>query len=317
MAINIGSAASQIATPWLLAGCAFGAAKLCEHTSVAWAFGVPGILMALALIIYIAGRDQYVKVPSAGRDPNSFASVLRTRMFEGVESARKKHGDEALTGMRTVLRIALVFAPTIVFWSLYFQYGSSWFNQAEAMNRDIGGWHMESAQMEALNAILILVMVPVFAYLIYPALERAGIRATLLRRMVAGMFIAAPAFLSAAMIQSWIEQGQHPHIAWQVIQYVIISIAETLVSVTALEFAYTQAPRSMKGSIMSFYTLSIGGGSFVTSWVTRHVDFATRTNYFIFWAAFMAGGAILSAIIAAAYKPVAFVAANQEGTATG
>jgi POT family proton-dependent oligopeptide transporter len=312
VAINIGSAASQIATPWLLAGCAFGAIRLCEHSSVAWAFGVPGILMMLALIIYIAGRDQYLKVPPTGPDPNSFISVLRTRIFQGVEAARQRHGEEPLTGMRSVLRIALVFAPTIVFWSLYFQYGSSWFNQAEAMNRDVAGWHMESAQMEALNAILILIMVPAFAYGVYPALERAGIRPTLLRRMVAGMFITVPSFLSAAMIQSWIEQGQHPHIAWQVIQYVIIAIGETLVSVTALEFAYTQAPRSMKGSIMSLYTLSIGGGSFVTSWVTKHVEFATRTNYFLFWAAFMTGGAILLAIIAAAYKPVAFVAANDQ-----
>jgi POT family proton-dependent oligopeptide transporter len=217
--------------------------------------------------------------------------------------------------MRSVFRIALVFAPTIVFWALYWQYGSTWFNQAEQMNRDVFGWHMESAQMEALNAILILIMVPAFAYAVYPALERAGVRPTLLRRMIAGMFITIPAFLSAAMIQRWIEQGEHPHIAWQVIQYVIIAIAETLVSVTALEFAYTQAPRRMKGTIMSMYTLSIGGGSFVTSLVTRHVEFSSRTQYFLFWAAFMTAGAVLFAIIARLYKPVAFVAANQQKAA--
>jgi POT family proton-dependent oligopeptide transporter len=309
VAINVGSAVSQTVTPWLLAGCAFGAVKLCERSAVAWAFGVPGILMALALVIY-PGRDKYVKVPAAGRDPN-YSTPSCTRVSSKADAAGKKHGELA---RRHAIgpRIALVFAPTVVFWSLYFQYGSSWFNQAEAMNRDVLGWHMESAQMEALNAILILIMVPVFAYAVYPALERAGIRPTLLRRMVAGMFITVPAFLSAAMIQNWIEHGQHPHVAWQAIQYVIIAVGETLVSVTALEFAYTQAPRSMKGSIMSLYTLSIGGGSFVTSQVTKHVDFASRTNYFLFWAAFMLFGAILFAIIAAAYKPVAFVAANSK-----
>ena len=315
VAINIGSATSQIITPWLLAGCAFGALKLCERTSVAWAFGVPGILMFLALLIFIAGRKLYVRVPPAGRDPNSFGAVVRTRLSQGEEAARKKHGDEAVTGMRSVFRIALVFAPTVTFWALYFQYGSSWFNQAEAMNRDVFGWHMESAQMEALNAILILIMVPLFAYAIYPALEQAGFKTTLLRRMTAGMFVAVPAFLSAAMIQRWIEQGEHPHIGWQVIQYVIISIAETLVSVTSLEFAYSQAPKRMKGVIMSMYTISIGLGSKLTSLVTRNVEFASRTNYFLFWAAFMTAGAILFAVIAAAYKPVAFVAAQEEKTA--
>ena len=312
VAINIGSATSQIATPWLLAGCAFGAIKLCERSAVAWAFGVPGVLMALALVIYLAGKRLYVKVPPAGRDPNSFVAVLRTRFREGEDAARRKHGEEAVTGTRSVFRIAMVFAPTITFWALYFQYGSSWFNQAEQMNRDVFGWHMESAQMEALNAILILIMVPLFAYAVYPALERAGLRPTMLRRMTTGMFIAVPAFLSAAMIQRWIDGGDHPHIAWQSIQYVIIAVAETLVSVTGLEFAYTQAPRRMKGAIMSMYTLSIGGGSFVTSLVTRNVEFASRANYFLFWAAFMTAGAILFAVIAALYKPVAFVAANQE-----
>jgi len=219
-------------------------------------------------------------------------------------------------GMRSVFRIAMVFAPTITFWALYFQYGSSWFNQAEQMDRNIFGWHMESAQMEALNAILILILVPLFAYAVYPALAHLGLRPTLLRRMTAGMFIAVPAFLSAAMIQRWIESGQKPHIAWQVIQYVIIAVAETLVSVTALEFAYSQAPKRMKGVIMSMYTISIGLGSFATSLVTRNVDFASRTNYFLFWAAFMAAGAVLFAIIAALYKPVAFVAANQQPAAT-
>ncbi|HYS09296.1 MAG TPA: MFS transporter [Myxococcales bacterium] len=312
VAINVGSATSQIATPWLLAGCAFGAVKLCEHSAVAWAFGVPGILMALALIIYLAGSRLYLKVPPAGRNPNSFLRVFWARLRYGDEAARQRHGDQEVTGMRSVFRIALVFAPTVIFWSLYFQYGSSWFNQAEQMNRDVFGWHMESAQMEALNAILILIMVPLFAYVVYPLLERARLRPTLLRRMTAGMFIAPPAFLSAAMIQSWIEAGQKPHIAWQSIQYVIIAIAETLVSVTSLEFAYTQAPKRMKGVIMSLYTLSIGAGSKVTALVTRNVDFASRTNYFLFWAAFMTAGAILFAVIAALYKPVPFVAAREE-----
>ena len=315
VAINVGSAASQIATPWLLAGCAFGAMKLCEHSAVAWAFGVPGILMALSLIIYLSGRKTYVKVPPSGRDPNGFGAVLITRLTSGLQAARARHGDGAVEGMRSVFRIAFVFAPILAFWALYFQYGSSWFNQAEAMDRDVFGWHMESAQMESLNALLILIMVPLFAYVVYPALERAGLRLTMLRRMTAGMFIAVPAFLAAAMIQRWIEAGQKPHIAWQVIQYVIIAISETLVSVTALEFAYTQAPKSMKGTIMSLWFLTIGGGSFLTSLVTRNVAFDTRTGYFLFWAGFMAAGAVLFAIIAALYKPVDFVAATQQPAA--
>jgi POT family proton-dependent oligopeptide transporter len=314
-AINVGSATSQIVTPWLLAGCALGALKLCANTATAWGFGVPGLLMAAALAIYLAGRRFYVKVPPAGRDPNAFASVLWTRLARGEGAARSQHGQDALEGMRSVFRIALVFLPIVTFWALYFQYGSSWFNQAEQMDRNVFGWQMESAQMEALNAILILIMVPLFAYVVYPAVERAGLKMTLLRRMAIGMFVAVPAFLSAAMIQRWIEGGAHPHIGWQVIQYLLISIAETMVSVTALEFAYTQAPKSMKGTIMSLWFLTLGSGSFVTSLVRTNVAFASGTNYFLFWAAFMLLGSIAFAIVAALYKPVAFIAASEEKSA--
>jgi POT family proton-dependent oligopeptide transporter len=311
-AINVGSATSQFATPWLLAGCAFGTVKLCASSATAWGFGVPGILMAAALVIYIVGRRSYVKVPPAGRDPNGFLRVFATRLFKGTEEARKRHGEGAVDGMRSVFRIALVFLPIVAFWALYFQYGSSWFNQAEKMDRDIFGWHMESAQMESLNAILILIMVPSFAYVVYPSLERLGLRMTLLRRMVIGMFVAVPAFLAAAMIQSWIDGGAHPHIAWQVIQYVLIAIAETLVSVTALEFAYTQAPKSLKGVIMSLWFLTLGTGNFLTSFVRSNIAFASDTNYFLFWVVVMAAGAIAFAVVAALYKPVSFESANQE-----
>lgn len=307
IAINIGSAFSQVITPWLLAGCG----GLCASSGVAWGFGVPGILMALSLVIFLAGRKTYVRQPPVGRDPNTFGAVLATRMKAGAAAARERHGEEAFEGMRAVFRIALVYLPIVAFWALYFQYGSSWFNQAEAMNRNVFGWEMKSAQMEALNAILILILVPLFSYVVYPALEKMGMKVSMLGRMRAGLFIAVPAFLSAAMIQHWIEGGAHPHIAWQTIQYVIIAISETLVSVTGLEFAYTQAPKSMKGAIMSFYTLAIGLGSFVTGVVTRAVSFASRTNYFLFWAAFMLAGAVLFAIVSALYRPVKTVAVQQ------
>jgi POT family proton-dependent oligopeptide transporter len=179
------------------------------------------------------------------------------------------------------------------------------------MDLDVFGWRMQPAQMEALNAVLILVMVPFFAYVVYPLAERAGLRPTLLRRMVAGMFITVPGFLAAAMIQRWIEAGRTPSVGWQVIQYVIISIAETLVSVTALEFAYTQAPRSMKSTIMSLWFLTFAAGSWLTGVVTRNVHFATRSGYFFFWAMFMLGAAVVFAVIAAFYKPVEFVAASE------
>ena len=40
-----------------------------------------------------------------------------------------------------------------------------------------------------------------------------------------------------------------------------------MVSITALEFAYTQAPKRMKSVIMSLYLLSISAGNLITAGV--------------------------------------------------
>jgi POT family proton-dependent oligopeptide transporter len=301
--INVGSASSQIVTPWLLAGCA----GLCATAAISVAFGTPGVLMALALVFFLVGRRGYVRVPPVGKAGIGFLDLMRAR-FAGAGELRRRYGEEGQASLRSVFKISLIFLPVVSFWALYFQYGSSWFDQAKRMDLDVFGWHMEPAQMEALNAILILVMVPFFAYVVYPAAERLGLRPTLLRRIVAGMFITVPAFLAAAMIQRWIEAGQTPGIGWQVIQYVIISVAETLISVTALEFAYTQAPKSMKSTIMSLWFFTLAAGSWLTGVVTRNVHFDTRSGYFVFWAFFVLGGAVLEAIVALFYKPVPFVA---------
>ena len=47
------------------------------------------------------------------------------------------------------------------------------------------------------------------------------------------------------------------HVLWQIIPFFILTTSEVLVSVTGLEFAYTQAPRAMKSTIMGFWLLCV------------------------------------------------------------
>src|SRR3546814_11135487 len=45
------------------------------------AFGIPGLLMAVATVIFWAGRNKYVHVPPAPSNPHSFLRVVRTALF--------------------------------------------------------------------------------------------------------------------------------------------------------------------------------------------------------------------------------------------
>jgi POT family proton-dependent oligopeptide transporter len=122
---------------------------------------------------------------------------------------------------------------------------------------------IEAAQTHVMNPVLILILVPLFTYVVYPALGRL-FAMTALRKISIGFFLSALAFVVSGIIEQWIVAGERPSIGWQAIAYVIMTGAEVMVSVTCLEYSYTQAPRTMKSLIMALNLLSVALGNALT-----------------------------------------------------
>lgn len=131
---------------------------------------------------------------------------------------------------------------------------------------ELKGQEVLSSQLQAINPILILIYIPIFSYVIYPLLGRC-FRLTSLRKVAIGLFLTAAAFGISGYAQLLIDRGQTPHVQWQVWAYVVLTAAEVMVSITCLEFSYTQAPNRMKSLIMALYLLSVSGGNALTSLV--------------------------------------------------
>jgi POT family proton-dependent oligopeptide transporter len=275
------------------------------------AFGIPGVLMALATFVFWAGRRKYVHVPPAPPNPHSFLRVARTALvtaapgrgrpglviatvggllamlsfgwigsigfvaafclalvfvlaFGGagawmqLDRARGIHPDEAVEGVRAVLRILIVFALVTPFWSLFDQKASTWVLQADQMTKP--QW-FQSAQMQALNPLLVMILIPFNNLVLYPALRRFGFEPTALRRMGSGIAFSGLAWIAAGVIQLAIDGGDAVSITWQILPYALLTFGEVLVSATGLEFAYSQAPAPMKGVIMAFWTLAVTVGN--------------------------------------------------------
>jgi POT family proton-dependent oligopeptide transporter len=304
--INLASTASTLAIPWLR-----------SHYGPSVAFGVPGVFMALALGLWWAGRRRYRYAPPTGHNPHSFVHVIARavkRFGTGrpgqhwLEVAGDLHPPEAVEGARAVLRIIGVFAPIAVFWALFFQYGSSWVIQAREMSPAVLGFTVVPEQVQVLNAVFVLLLIPVFSRLVYPVLERSGREVSALGKMQAGMFVSVFSFVCASAIQYALDAGVRPSIGWQVPQYFFISAGEVLVSVTALEFAYTQAPPSMKSTIMGLWFVTIGVGSLLTASVAS-LNFFHGAGYFVFFTVLMLGGALAFRAVARRYRPAALPSA--------
>ena len=134
------------------------------------------------------------------------------------------------------------------------------------------------------------------------------VRLTPLRKIGAGLFVTAAAFLMVAVIQKWIDAGAKPNIIWQVWAFVILTAGETLVSPTHLEFSYTQGPVKLKSLVMCTYLLAISLGNVFTAGVNffiQNPDGSLKlqgSSYFMFFTYVMLITGVLFAIIMPFYK---------------
>lgn len=237
--INFGSFFSTLLTPWLL-----------EWYGPHWAFGVPGVLMAIATFMFWLGRNRFVHIPPSGMG-----------FFKEAFSR---------DGLVALGKLIPLFAFIAVFWALYDQTGSSWVLQAAKMDLNFMGITWLESQIQAINPILILTFIPIFTFAIYPAVNRF-VPLTPLRKIGTGLFFMAASFALVALVQSWIDAGERPSIGWQLLAFVLITAAEVMVSIVGLEFAYTQAPRAMKSWVMSLFFISVAVGNYFTAKVNHFI----------------------------------------------
>ncbi|MGE5293988.1 MAG: POT family MFS transporter, partial [Solirubrobacterales bacterium] len=274
--INVGAAISMWFCPILL-----------DKYGPGMGFGVPAVLMFVATLAYWLGRRRLVDVPPAG--PKAWAGI-----FDREQRA-------------SLIKISVIFLLISMFFALYYQSQSAWVLQAEKMNLHWLGIDWLPAQPQVANSILILVMVPLFAYLVYPAINRIW-RLTLLRKMEIGMFVTAATFLVPIWIETQIQHGGRPSIGWQFVAYIFLTAAEIMVSITSLEFAYTQAPNNMKSLIQSLNLLSMSLGNIIVAVVNKAIENPDGTSklpgasYYWFFAIVMLATSVAFIPVAMGYK---------------
>ena len=116
--------------------------------------------------------------------------------------------------------------------------------------------------------------------------------------------------------------AEWPSIAWQLFAYVVLTAAEVLVSITCLEFSYTQAPNKMKSLIMSLYLLSVSAGNFLTALVNRFTQDAEGNStlvgaqYYWFFTWLMLGAAVVYLVVSNFYREKVYLQDSAEGEAT-
>ena len=302
-AINLGSFFSFLVIPWIK-----------DRHGYGLAFGVPGILMAIATFIFWLGTKHYVRVPPSRETKSAgffkvFWHALTGKRAPGQsfwDAARGRFSEKEIDAAKSVLPILFVFALIPIFFSLFDQTNSTWVLQGGKMvPTKILGLDIGAEQMQSMNPLIVMILVPLFTLGIYP---RIGRFASPLRRMAYGMFLAAGSYLVVAALQRQIEDGAPLSVLWQTVPYVILTAAEVLVSTTGLEFAFREAAPEMKSIVMSFWLLTIAFGDLLVVVVTKLFSSASdhaasvSTNRFLLYAGMTFVVAILFSVVATTYR---------------
>jgi POT family proton-dependent oligopeptide transporter len=244
--------------------------------------------MFIATIFFWAGRKKMVHVPPAG------LGYLK-ETFSGE-------------GLKTLGRIAMVYVFIMFFWALWdMSNGVEWTLQAQKMDLHFLGLNLQAAQVQTANPILILLFIPLVNYVLYPLINRV-FTLTPLRKIGIGLYLTGFSFCVILYAQHLIDLGQRPTIWWQMLAYVILTLGEAMVSITGLEFSYTQAPNSMKSSVMALWLFAIASGNLFdarfNAWMLNP-DGTTKLTEFQFYEFFtvlMFAAATLFVFFACFYK---------------
>jgi proton-dependent oligopeptide transporter, POT family len=220
--------------------------------------------------------------------PGNFIGInLYALTNGGFEGAAKEYGAEAIDGIKSVWRVLSVFAFVPIFWALWDQSQSEWVIQASKMDLNFLGIKWEAEQISFVNAAFILAFIPLFSFIVFPFFNKIGLKVTPLRKIGAGFVMTALSFVVIAIIQEWIDAGQVPNISWQILAFVILTAGEVLISITCLEYAYTQSPPAMKSTIMACYLLTVTCGNVIVSVIQNNIKsggfFAQFEGAKFFW----------------------------------
>ncbi|XP_049919077.1 solute carrier family 15 member 1-like [Epinephelus moara] len=272
LSINAGTLLSTVITPILRAQeCGIHTQQKCYPL----AFGVPAALTVVALIVFIVGSGMYTKNAPQG---NILVKVCKCIGFaiksrfrhrapeypkraHWMDWAEEKYDKLLIARVKMVLKVLFLYTPLPMFWALYEQQGSRWTLQATTMDGDFGLLIIQPDQMQTVNPILILVLVPVMNSLIYPLIAKCKLNFTPLRRMTVGMFIAALAFVCAALVQIQIDKTLPKFPSSTVGQAKFINVLDRSLDVKAGTNEFTLKPYTANDDYLTFddpFLLNLG-----------------------------------------------------------
>ncbi|KAM3404271.1 hypothetical protein ACQJBY_007393 [Aegilops geniculata] len=284
--------------------------------NVSWGigFGVPCVVMVLALAVFLVGTKTY-RFYDDGSGDGKGANVL-SHVVEAIRASRKRspeggehgHGDrvenaDIVEEVRGLARLFPIWATCLLYGVVFAQPPTLFTKQAATMDRRVGssGFQIPPAALQCFMGISMITCVALYDRVLVPVARRvsgAPLGITMLQRIGTGMVLAVAALVVAALVEmrrlstavgagvADLPDAVVPMSLWWIMpQYVLLGAADVFTMVGMQEFFYDQMPGALKSLGLALYLSVLGVGSFISGFLISVVDGATRRGGGTSWIA--------------------------------
>jgi POT family proton-dependent oligopeptide transporter len=251
MAINIGAFGSSLVVPWLVEHYS-AVPGVRDQRGYAVAFLFPAMLMAAALLLFALGKPYYAR-----------EVITRTR----------KTPEERRQQWAVLSKLFSLFVVITFFWMIFDQSATTWIYFAQKyFDPHLLGYKIAPDQVQALNPLFIVLLLPLVSIGLWRVLGRMGLHVRPTDKMLVGFFLTA-AGMALMATAGFLATPEHKvSLWWQVVTFLLITLAELCISPVGLELAFTAAPPSMKGFITGCFLSTVFVGDILNSYLTRLYD---------------------------------------------
>ncbi|KAG6817992.1 hypothetical protein H0H93_006871 [Arthromyces matolae] len=283
--INIGALIGQI-----------GMSYSAKYVGFWLAYTLPTIVFLLCPLVLWFGRNMYNHTPPTGsvletslrlwglaskgrwsvNPVRTWKQMTAEDFWENVKPSKlgdskpkwMTFDDAWVDEVRRGFKACGVFVWFPMYWLTYNQLNNNLTSQAATMSTH----GLPNDVLSNLDPFALLIFIPICDLFFYPALRRAGINFSALKKIAWGYYTGVASMIWAAVLQHYIyktnpcgyaaatcvdadgNQLVSPINVWaQTGAYVFIAFSEIFASITGLEYAFTKAPVNMRSLVMAVF----------------------------------------------------------------
>jgi POT family proton-dependent oligopeptide transporter len=230
-------------------------------------FVAAAVGMIISMVIFHFGRRHLVPVYSAGKSDATTPAGQRSTLFSHEDWQR-------------VLTLITLFVIVIFFWIAFYQNGFAL--TLFAQRSTVIYRYLQPETYQFFGPLFILLLTPILVT-IFGRMREKGKEPTSAVKIFAGMFISGFSLLIMA-VASLAGGNSDRNImspAWLITSYLVVTIAEILVSPMGLSFVSKVAPWKIRGLMMGCWFGATAVGSYSSGFLGRFYSSFSHHSYFL------------------------------------